>query len=263
MRVSEPSIQISNSSPLPTAYPTAIVNASPTVEPIDNASPASTVLPSYDDYLYWRDHYENKTTPGNPTSTPLLNGDPALTNSVRIYTATPTPVATPTPSPAMNKEKHTDLRAEDSYLLPDSSKDATTTGIMAWDAAASKGLYSYYYKGDYANISLRFVSQYWKPIDNPTIIMKLSKQDVFGGWHQVQYSTWNETAHLEPTMYDESGRIMTRLPGDVWVNYQFEVPDKIKYMGYNVDTSGRYLLECQIFYDNVQACSISKQVQII
>jgi hypothetical protein len=63
-------IVISNSSPTP--EPTEIINASPTVEPVDNGSPASTVLPSYDDYLNWRDHYENKTTTGNPTTTPLL-----------------------------------------------------------------------------------------------------------------------------------------------------------------------------------------------
>jgi hypothetical protein len=261
-------IPVSNTSPTPT-----ISNASPTTI-IQNGSP--TVLPSYDDlYNYWMT--TNNTTyrnTSNPTVTPILYGDPALENSVRIYDikATPTPTPTPIIDP-MSKYRITFVHPEDQSLLPDSSMDATITGILAWDAAASN-FTSYAYQGDHPVLKLRFVSQAPYTINDPSIVMQIDKQIILGGWYTLRYIAWTEKATITAGKDDGLGHTVSS-PGSITLykdlNDVFDngdIPKSVNVQGYNVDTQGRYRIQIWIYTADsngiqAQSCYISKQFQIL
>jgi hypothetical protein len=247
--------------PAPTATPLpAIVNASPTVTAIVNASPTATgdagpsptVIPTLDDYNYWKAH----------NGTPILYGDPALENGNRIYVPTPTPAPTPTPTPGP-VEKHTKLMIKDTALVPDGSLDATTPGILAWDPAGSTGLYPYYYEGDNAVLNLRFVSQYWKPIEKPTISITLQKQSVFGSWLTIYNTNWVSNYTVPPTYFNQDKLEMYQPLGSMVIIKEIPIPSSMKYDGLTFDAAGRYKMIVTVYADKIQACTISKELVIL
>jgi hypothetical protein len=266
--------------PVPTITftPTAIVNASPEPTVIANSSPnISNASPSiqadYDDYLRWRhDHNESLWT-ASPSITPLLTGDPAYENGVRIYDpkATPTPTVTPVPTAdPMAGNYITPLRPEDSYLIPDNNLDSRLTGALAWDAEHSTS-FSYVYQEDTPVVAMRFTSNVNYNIYKERINLKLERQTIFGGWQQVCYITWNESVMInkgKDLQQNEAVGSYVLYKNFTSVFTDGKIPKTYPVMGYPIDTAGRYRLQIWIFTpDNngveAQACWISKQFQII
>lgn len=262
--------------PGPTANP-GVLNASPSIEatptptpePIDNASPSvNEEYPSYDDLLnYWKRNNNttyNRTT--NPTITPLLYGDPALENDVRIYdpnaTPTPTPVLAPGP---MSAYRISPLQTKDMGLIPDASMDTRVCGALAWDAEYSN-FTKYAYPGDHPVFALRFVNNVNYDIVNPKVKLQVERQTLFGAYYSLQYVEWTETAVITKGKNLDAGTG----PGAIVIykdlNDVFEkgdIPEKYPFMGYELDTAGRYRIQVWIDDRNAQACYISQLVQIL
>ncbi len=256
---------ITNSSPTPT-----IENASPAIE---NNSPAvPSVEPDYYDYLAWKEHYQNKTEPGNPTTTPIMSGDPAMEHGVRIYNESATP--TPTPVPAfdpMSENNVTDASIVETTQYPlDASMDSRVTGSLAWDAEHSTNL-SYLHPGDHPVIMMRFVSNCNYDIHHERMVLQLDRQDLFGGWWTVKSITWNDSVTItkgKDLGYGEAPGTYMFYRNFTGVFDKGNIPDKWPIMGYNIDTTGLYRLQVWIYTpDSVgvesQACYISKQFRVL
>jgi len=289
------------STPLPTMIvtKTPIINASPT--PIINASPSATPIsdnaePDYNDYLaYLATHDVNgNATPkdlpntisyaqwkeilnnSSVITTPILNGDPAYSNGVRIYDPKATPVPTPTPTPnPMDKYRITPIHPEDQPLIPDGSLDGELVGSLAWDASNSN-VTPYAYQGDIPVFKLVFSSNCAYIIKNETIQMKVDRNMGLGWWQQITYSQWNVSKIIGPligsSQNDWAGNAPTSLILYEDLSTIFPpdgaIPKQVTISGFNADTSGRYRIQLWILVPDdkgvlSQACWISKEFEII
>jgi hypothetical protein len=196
-----------------------------------------------------------------------------MEHGIRIYdlNATPTPTATPLPD-LMSENSITPIRPEDTYLAPDSSMDSQVPGALAWDSDHSV-FPSAMYQEDFPVVLLRFVSNVNYPISHERVVLKLERQDIFGGWWKLYYTTWNESITItkgkdlapgqapgEYTICKNFTSVFTRTNG--------KIPETWPVMGQNVDTAGRYRIQIWIYVPDSegvesQACYISKQFQVI
>lgn len=229
-------------------------------------TPAPTIDPSYADYLYWREHYANKTNTSSvtPTATPIEEGDPALTNGARIYVPTPTPTPTPLPpEDPMSREVHAPLQDyERQYLPPDTSKDSIQTGTLA--IANTTGLYSYYHRGDHAALKIAVVSNTYTTITNPTIDVKLKAHAILNNWITISEKAWVQKCTITPAFnYNPFGGREYLQPGMTMAVYEFDVPSDYTWNGVKLDTNGLYMIDIKVYADNIQACGMTKQVAIL
>lgn len=268
----------------PTAMPTVIVNASPV--PVTNGSSATDIsngslsAPAldYDDLLAYYEAHNMSKGQSETNVTPILTGDPALVNGVRIYdpSATPTPTATPVLD-LMSTNRITPLRDEDRSLVPDSSLDAETVGSLAWDAGQSN-VPSYMYQTDYPVFQLRFVSNTVSTIRQERVVMEIDKYMPIGGWTTLKYFQFNRADYIAPGLIldrDTGRKSPNGSPGSFTVTQDLSsvftngtIPRTFNVMGYNVDTSGRYRIQVWVYAPDdtgkeSQACWISVQMQVL
>lgn len=235
-----------------------------------NTSPTPSPTPTFIDpmdqrnYQAWLD-YMNQTHGVVSNDPGYVPGHPETANGSIIFLPTPIPCPTPTPIPSVDpwsRERH---RIVDTVQLPPPDYESTEAGILAWDAEHSRGLYPYYSPGDHAVIGLRFVNNYYpKEIKNPEVYLVFKKQ-VLGQYIDVQSARWIEEGVTIPgAQVDQyEGRLLSALPGFTTTVYEFDVPDTFKQGPWTVDSTGNYILEINVYADNVRACWISKQVTII
>jgi hypothetical protein len=233
-----------------------------------NTTPRQNGTPVFIDPLSLEAYYKWKNTtshgdisPSNPNYVP---GHPETSNGSIIYIPTPIPCPTPTPMPVDDPWSREIHQAQPNIQLPPPDNEGNIPGILAWDAEHTRGLYPYYTPGDHAVIGLRFVNNFYpKEIKNPEVSLVLKKQ-VLGQYIVVQEAKWIEPITIPAIGVDQyEGHLISNLVGFNTTVYEFNVPDSIKYSGFNVDSSGNYVIEVSVYVDNVRACWLSKMITIV
>jgi hypothetical protein len=216
----------------------------------------------YSDFLKWKNatHY-GEVSPNNPNYVP---GHPETANGSLVYMPTPIPCPTPTPLPLDNPWSREIHQSQPNIALPPPDKEGNEPGILAWDAEHTKGLYPYYTPGDHAVVQLRFVNNYYyKDMVNPTVYIVVKKQ-VLGEYIEVSSISWIEKVTIPGIQIDQlEGHPINTYEGFNTTVYEFDIPDRYKFSGFSLDSSGNYIMEVSIYVDNVRACWISKMFTIV